>query len=68
MKDELYVRDCSVEDLGNMCGQFEYQGKRMNGCILTCTVDGCNTGDNKKIYNHYYFLLFTLWKIFVYML
>ena len=39
----LVIRRCVLEDMGNQCGTFVFEGETMHGCILTCDYDGCNS-------------------------
>ena len=38
----LVIRRCVLEDMGDQCGTFVFEGAEMKGCILTCDYDGCN--------------------------
>merc|ERR1740123_2700900 len=40
--ETLVTRTCVLEDMNSQCGLFKFQNSTMNGCILTCDIDGCN--------------------------
>ena len=40
--EEIVVRTCALESMDNSCGVFKYEDELFEGCILTCTYDGCN--------------------------
>ncbi|CAM1326227.1 Uncharacterised protein g9200 [Pycnogonum litorale] len=40
---EVVIRACTLQNMDNQCGVFRYQDQYYNGCILTCTYDGCNS-------------------------
>lgn len=37
------IRTCVLEDMNNQCGTFVFENDTLNGCILTCDYDGCNS-------------------------
>eukprot|EP00092_Neocalanus_flemingeri_P042841 GFUD01047003.1.p1 GENE.GFUD01047003.1~~GFUD01047003.1.p1 ORF type:complete len:149 (+),score=19.26 GFUD01047003.1:119-565(+) len=41
--ESLVSRTCVLEDMNSQCGLFKFQNDTMNGCILTCEHDGCNS-------------------------
>ena len=41
-QEEIVVRSCALESMDNSCGIFKYEDELFEGCILTCTYDGCN--------------------------
>ena len=43
--EELVIRSCSLTNMDNQCGTFKFNDEVMNGCIVTCSTDGCNGGD-----------------------
>lgn len=44
----MVIRQCAMKTMDSQCGVFKYQDHTMNGCILTCDFDGCNSGQNQK--------------------
>merc|ERR1719433_1178043 len=44
--ETLVTRTCVLEDMNSQCGLFKFQNSTMNGCILTCDIDGCNRGSS----------------------
>ncbi|VVC45235.1 Hypothetical protein CINCED_3A010714 [Cinara cedri] len=40
----MVIRQCAMKTMDSQCGEFKYQDHTMNGCILTCDFDGCNSG------------------------
>lgn len=44
----MVIRQCAMKTMDSQCGEFKYQDHTMNGCILTCDFDGCNSGQNRK--------------------
>lgn len=44
----MVIRQCAMKTMDSQCGEFKYQDHTMNGCILTCDFDGCNSGQIKK--------------------
>ena len=40
---EMVYRDCSLKSLDSQCGDFEYEKVRYQGCIMSCTHNGCNS-------------------------
>lgn len=40
--EEIVVRTCALESMDNSCGVFKFEDEYYEGCILTCTYDGCN--------------------------
>lgn len=47
--ETLVSRTCVLEDMNSQCGLFKFQNDTMNGCILTCEHDGCNTATAGKM-------------------
>ena len=41
-KEPMIARFCTLESMDNQCGEFKFMGESFDGCILTCTYDGCN--------------------------
>ncbi|XP_034239840.1 U-scoloptoxin(05)-Sm1a-like [Thrips palmi] len=39
----MVIRACVRKTMDSQCGSFRYQDNLMNGCILTCDYDGCNS-------------------------
>merc|ERR550519_1600801 len=46
--ETLVSRTCVLEDMNSQCGLFKFQNSTMNGCILTCDIDGCNGGHTAR--------------------
>ncbi|KAL5238295.1 hypothetical protein ACI65C_005705 [Semiaphis heraclei] len=44
----MVIRQCAMKTMDSQCGKFNYQDHTMDGCILTCDFDGCNSGQNNK--------------------
>jgi len=44
----MVIRQCAMKTMDSQCGKFKYQDHTMDGCILTCDFDGCNSGKNNK--------------------
>lgn len=44
----MVIRQCAMKTMDSQCGVFKYQEHTMNGCILTCDFDGCNSGQSQK--------------------
>lgn len=42
--EQIVIRYCSLENMDNQCGAFKFMDEPFEGCILTCTYDGCNAG------------------------
>ena len=79
----LVVRDCVVDNGGtnseteigrqSHCGWMkvlQYNGERMRGCILSCDLDGCNTGQKLSAVSLWIFILLVVylilqWKVLV---
>jgi len=41
----MMIRRCSLEDMNSQCARFKFQNDTYeDGCILTCSQDGCNKG------------------------
>lgn len=72
-KFTLVVRDCVVDNGGtnseteigrqSHCGWMkvlQYNGERMRGCILSCNLDGCNTGNKMTVNSVWIILLVVL--------
>jgi len=39
----MFIRACAMKTMDSQCGLFKYQEHTMDGCILTCDYDGCNS-------------------------
>ncbi|VDI04697.1 uncharacterized protein LOC143071624 [Mytilus galloprovincialis] len=72
----LVVRDCVVDNGGtnseteigrqSHCGWMkvlQYNGERMRGCILSCDLDGCNTGQKLSAVSLWIFILLVVYLI-----
>lgn len=46
---EMVYRSCSLESLDSQCGEFRYEGVQYNGCVMSCTEDGCNTTSGLRV-------------------
>lgn len=42
-QEEHVIRACTLENMDNQCGVFRFEQDTLQGCILTCDYDGCNT-------------------------
>lgn len=40
--ESLVIRTCVLENMDSQCGVFKFGEEQLNGCILSCDVDGCN--------------------------
>ncbi|XP_050531121.1 U-scoloptoxin(05)-Sm1a-like isoform X2 [Daktulosphaira vitifoliae] len=43
-REVMVIRQCAMKTMDSQCGEFKYQDNTMDGCILTCDFDGCNSG------------------------
>ncbi|MCL4150140.1 UNVERIFIED_CONTAM: hypothetical protein GTU68_048350, partial [Idotea baltica] len=44
--ESLVIRTCVLENMDSQCGVFKFGGEQLNGCILSCDLDGCNPSPN----------------------
>ncbi|XP_050438760.1 U-scoloptoxin(05)-Cw1a-like [Adelges cooleyi] len=44
----MVIRQCAMKTMDSQCGEFKYQENTMDGCILTCDFDGCNSAYTYK--------------------
>lgn len=45
-EEEHVIRACTLENMDNQCGVFRFEEDTLQGCILTCDYDGCNSSQN----------------------
>ena len=54
--ETIVVRTCSMDNMYQQCGDFEFDEVRYRGCLTTCQRDGCNHSNRIR----QSFLLFVL--------
>ncbi|XP_054722170.1 U-scoloptoxin(05)-Cw1a-like [Uloborus diversus] len=53
MEEEHVIRACTLENMDNQCGVFRFEKDTLQGCILTCDYDGCNS-QNRLLANSFF--------------
>ncbi|KAL4226310.1 hypothetical protein ACF0H5_014293 [Mactra antiquata] len=46
---EMVYRSCSLETLESQCGEFRFEGVQYNGCVMSCTENGCNRTSGLRV-------------------
>ena len=45
---EVMVRTCTLENMGQQCGVFRFDGDMYKGCLSTCIGDACNSATKQS--------------------
>lgn len=41
-RESIIIRTCITEDMNSQCGSFKFRGRKIRGCMLTCSDALCN--------------------------
>ena len=41
-RESIITRTCITEDMNSQCGSFKFRGRKIRGCMLTCSDALCN--------------------------